>query len=179
MNKLHALKIFSLWDQQGKFVYTKHELRKLFSNDNPKAFDEGLARLVKSDILQRACRGVYVYSNARSFDGYVIEHIAKALRQGCYNYISLESMLSEYGVISQVPVDRLTVMTTGRSGIYKTTFGVIEFVHTKRPVANIIENIKSADRRPLRIASKEIAWRDLKRVGRNLEMVDLEELDNE
>jgi hypothetical protein len=88
-------------------------------------------------------------------------------------------MLSEYGAISQILIDRLTVMTTGRSGTYKTAFGVIEFTHTKRPVADIIEHIKSVDNRPLRIASKAIAWRDLKRVGRNTEMVNLEELDNE
>ncbi len=34
---------------------------------------------------------------------------------GEYNYVSLESMLSEYGLISQIPIDRLTVMTTGRN----------------------------------------------------------------
>jgi hypothetical protein len=105
--------------------------------------------------------------------------VAIALRQGHYNYLSLESMLSEYGVISQIPIDRLTVMTTGRSGIYKTTFGVIEFTHTKRPIADIIQHIKSVANRPLRLASKEIAWRDLKRVGRNIEMVNLKELNDQ
>ena len=54
------------------------------------------------------------------------------MRRGEYSYISLETMLSEYGAISQVPIDRLTVMTTGRKGEYETPFGVIEFTHTKR-----------------------------------------------
>lgn len=179
MNQLQALIVLDFWDKQKRFVYTKQELKKLFSTDARKTFDEGLARLVKNNILERACRGIYIYSNAQSRDGYIIEHIAKALRQGYYNYVSLESILSEYGVISQIPIDRLTVMTTGRSGTYPTAYGVIEFIHTKRPVANIIDHIRSVDKRPLRIASKEIAWRDLKRVGRNLEMVDLKELDNE
>lgn len=179
MNQIQAHTILDKWGKKGKFVFTKHELRKLFPLDKPKTFNEGLARLVKNNLLQRACKGVYVYSNASCYDGYVIEHVAKALRQGHYNYISLESMLSEYGVISQILIDRLTVMTTGRSGTYKTAFGVIEFTHTKRPVADIIKHIMSIDKRPLRIASKEIAWRDLKRVGRNIEMVNLEELDND
>lgn len=39
--------------------------------------------------------------------------------RGEYNYISLESALSEYGIISQIPIDRLTIMTTGRKGEYK------------------------------------------------------------
>lgn len=179
MNQTQARIVFTFWDKQGKYIFTKHELRKLFSNDTAKTLDEGLARLVKYKLIQRACRGVYVYLEARSFDGYVIEHIAKALRQGYYNYISLESMLSEYGVISQIPIDRLTVMTTGRSGTYQTSYGVIEFTHTKRPVADIVTHIKTVEKRPLRIASKDIAWRDLKRVGRNIEMVNPEELDNE
>jgi predicted transcriptional regulator of viral defense system len=179
MNQIQARKILDSWDKKGKYVFTKHELRKLFIDDSPRAFDEGLPRLLKSGLLERACRGIYVYPNARSFDGYTIEHIAKALRQGCYNYVSLESMLSEYGVISQVPIDRLTVMTTGRSGTYQTSYGVIEFTHTKRPVGDIINRIISVEKRPLRIATKETAWRDLKRVGRNTEMVNLEELNNE
>ena len=178
VNQTQARKVLDFWDRQGKFVFTKHDLRRLFADDSAKAFDEGLPRLIKSGLLKRACRGIYVYPNARSFDTYVIEHIAISLRQGYYNYISLESMLSEYGVISQIPIDRLTVMTTGRSGTYRTSYGVIEFTHTKRPVGNIINHIRSVDNRPLRIASKTTAWRDLKRVGRNIEMVDLEELDN-
>lgn len=178
MNNAQARKVLDYWDKQGKYVFTKHELRRLFASDSVKAFDEGLSRLIKSGLLIRACRGIYVYQNARSFDSYVIEHIAKALRQGCYNYISLESMLSEYGVISQILIDRLTVMTTGRRGEYKTPYGIIELTHTKRPVSDIINHIISVEKRPLRIASKETAWRDLKRVGRNVEMVDLEELSN-
>lgn len=178
MNQAQALKVFDFLDKQGQYVFTKHALRKLFPDDVTKTFDEGLVRLIKANVLQRACRGVYVNPNARSFDGYVIEHIAKALRQGYYNYISLESMLSEYGVISQIPIDRLTVITTGRSGTYHTQYGVIEFTHTKRSIADIIEHVETVDKRPLRIASKEVAWRDLKRVGRNIDMVNLEELNN-
>ena len=99
------------------------------------------------------------------------------MRLGEYNYVSLESALSEYGVISQIPIDRLTVMTTGRSSTYKTFFGVIEYTHTKRSLTDIIQGIHQQPNRPLRVASKEVAWRDLKRVGRNTDLVNLEELD--
>jgi hypothetical protein len=179
MNQHDALNIFRHWDKQGRYVYTKHELTKLFLADSPKTFTEGLARLVKSGLLKRPARGVYLYNNAHSVDGYAIEHIAKALRPGCYNYISLESALSEYGAISQIPIDRLTLITTGRSGTYETPFGVIEFTHTKRPVSDIINNIQTIKHRPLRIATKATAWRDLKRVGRNINMVNEEELQDD
>ncbi|MCV5342161.1 hypothetical protein OFC87_35075, partial [Escherichia coli] len=73
-------------------------------------------------------------------------------------------------VISQVMTDRITIMTTGRKGEFRTPYGVIEFTHTKRDDIDIISNTITSDR-PLRIASKETAIRDLKRVGRNTHLI--------
>ncbi len=176
MNKKIALMVLRTWDKKGWYIFTKHQLAKLFSEDSPKTLSEGLNRLLKDGLLQRACRGVYVNPEARSFDSYAIERIAKVLRYGEYNYLSLESMLSEYGIISQIPIDRLTVMTTGRKGFYKTPYGVIEFTHTKRSVKDILQNTQFIKEKPLRIATRKTAWRDLKRVGRNLDLVNREEL---
>jgi predicted transcriptional regulator of viral defense system len=101
MKKLHAIQVFKEFDQKGRYVFTKHDMGKLFSHDNPKALDKDLNRLVKAGLIQRACRGVYVNSYAKSFDSYTIEHIAKALRRNAYNYISLESISeSMIGVMS-------------------------------------------------------------------------------
>jgi len=174
MKKLQAIQVIRTVDKKGKFVFSKHDLAKLFPNDNRKTFEEGLNRLVKSGLLVRACRGVYVNPDAQSMNSYIIEHIAKVLRRGKYNYISLESMLSEYGMISQIPIDRLTVMTTGRSGTYKTPYGIIEFTHTQRSTMDILNSIKKIADRPLRVATKEAAVRDLKRVGRNINLLNQE-----
>ena len=179
MNRKQSLNILREWDKKGKYVFNKSELAKLFPNDLPKTLSEGLNRLVKDNLIERACRGVYINQHANSVDLYTIEQIAKTLRYGEYNYISLESSLSEYGVISQMPIDRLTVMTTGRSGVHQTHYGVIEFTHTKRSVADILENTNHIKHRPLRMATKQAAWRDLKRVGRNTHLIDHTELDDE
>ncbi|MFI4957153.1 MAG: type IV toxin-antitoxin system AbiEi family antitoxin [Gammaproteobacteria bacterium] len=179
MNKIEAIQVLRTWDQQGKYVFTHGDLRKLFLGDKDKAFNEGLARLVKAGLLIRACRGVYVNPYALSQDSHTIEHIAKALRRGEFNYVSLESVLSECGAISQILLDRLTVMTTGREGTYLTPYGTIEFTHTRRSTADILEGMHSVPHRPLRVASKETAWRDLKRVGRNINMVDTGVFDGE
>lgn len=175
MNKEQAIKILREQDKNGRYVFSNHDLYKLFPEDTLKTFNEGLRRLVKSGIVKHACKGVYVNEDARQFDGYTIERIAKTLRRGEYNYVSLESILSEYGVISQIPIDRLTIMTTGRKGIYKTTYGVIEFTHTKRTVIDILESTSKINGRPLRIATKEAALRDIKRVGRNISLISSEE----
>lgn len=173
---MDAIKAFMVWGQHGRVVFTLSDLRKLFPEDSPKAFSEGIARLVSAGLIERVCRGVYVNRYAKQPDGDLIEHIAKALRRGEFNYVSLESMLSQYGAISQIPIDRLTVMTTGREGEYHTPYGTIEFTHTARSVADILEGMIEIKGRPLRVAKKETAWRDLKRVGRNLNMVDEEVL---
>lgn len=73
---------------------------------------------------------------------------------------------------------RLTLMTTGRRGEYSTPFGVIEFTHTARSVLDVLDGTLDFGR-PLRIATRRTAYRDLKRVGRNLHLVDQIALDEE
>jgi len=176
MRRIDAINTLRAWEQQGRAVFTLPDLRKLFPHDNPKAFSEGLARLAKAGLIKRVCRGVYVNPYAKREDGYLLEHIVKALRRGEFNYVSLESALSQYGAISQIPIDRLTIMTTGREGEYHTPYGTIEFTHTSRSTKDILNAILTVDGYPLKIATKETAWRDLKRVGRNIHMVDKEVL---
>ena len=175
MNIASALKTLNELDIDGRYVYTTKDLAKIFSDDSRYAFRAGLKRLVKNGILQRAARGIYVYSYSRNINAETVELIARSLRRGHYNYVSLESALSSYGMISQVPVDRLTVMTTGREGEFNTPFGVIEFTHTSRSISEIIGNVVQVGR-PLRMATRTAAYRDLKRVGRNVHLVDQSEV---
>ncbi|MCC2666326.1 MAG: hypothetical protein K0R24_1097 [Gammaproteobacteria bacterium] len=179
MNKLKAIQSIRYFDQKGKFVFSKQDMRKLFPEDTPKTLEAGLNRLVQSGLLARACKGVYVNPYAKSMDSYTIEHIAKVLRRGKYSYVSLESALSEYGLISQIPIDRLTIMTTGREGLYKTSYGMIEFTHTKRSVIDILNSFQKIKGRPLRVATQKAAVRDLKRVGRNINLLHLGKDDDE
>lgn len=176
MNQNDALRKLAEWDRKGRCVFAVQDLARLFPGDSPGAFNKGLARLVGAGILRRACRGVYVNPNAASLSRFLLEEIALILRRGEYSYLSLESMLSELGVISQIPIDRLTVMTTGRKGEYRTPYGVIEFNHTKRPVSDILRHSYHVQGRPMRITDARTAWRDLKRVGRNTQLVDQEVL---
>lgn len=177
MDQQTAIKVLTEWDEAGRYVFALRDLAKLFPDDSPKSLREAVRRLVRSGLLRRACRGIYVFALARNWDSRTVERIAAALRRGEYSYISLESALSEYGVISQIPMDRLTVMTTGRKGLYHTPWGSIEFTHTKRPIQDIMENIRDVGR-PLRLAGPMTAWRDLKRVGRNTHLVDQGGLNN-
>ena len=178
MKTTDAIKTFTDFDRKGRAVYTTGDLRKIFHKDNERAFSEGLRRLVSEKILERAARGVYYYALSNQPRTHLLEKIGSFLRRGEWNYISLESALSEYGRISQIPVDRITVVTTGRKGEVSTPFGVIEFTHTQRPVEEIMTGTLDVGR-PLRLATEATALRDLRRVGRNLSLVLDEEPDEE
>lgn len=176
MQQTTALKLLNAQAHQGRALFTRRDLDGLFRTDRPRARSASIARLVDAGWLQPAARGVYLYPPGLPRDGYTLERIARTLRRGDYSYVSLESALSEWGAISQIPLGHLTVMTTGRKGTFRTEWGTIECTHTSRSVEDILNHTVHDERRPLRIALPETAWRDLKRVGRNTEMVDQDEL---
>jgi len=179
MKKMELFRKLSELDKRGVYVLARRDLEKLFPEEGEKAMEKSLQRMVADDLLQRVAKGLYVNPAATSKNRWIAEEIAKALRPGSLSYVSLESILSEYGVISQIPINRMTVMTTGKSGTVETPYGTIEFTHTKRRVAEIIKRTLLAKGRPLRIATKQAAVRDLLRVGRNANMIDQRELDDE
>jgi predicted transcriptional regulator of viral defense system len=176
MNKIEAINKLATLDRVGAYVLTKGDLAKAFPDEKEKAFEKSLQRLVADGILQRVAKGIYVNAMARSKKGNVIEDIAAVLRRGHFSYVSRESMLSEYGVISQVPTSRITIMTTGANGLYETPYGTIEFTHTKRRPAELIQRTVTVQGRPLRIATKQAAVADLMRAGRNTNMIDMADL---
>lgn len=162
--------------QQGCRVLTKADLAAVLRYSSAKSLFVLLRHLVENNILQRVARGVYVNLLATPSNGYLIEEIACVLREGHFNYVSLESILSEFGVISQIMISRITVMTSGSSGTFETPYGVIEFTHTSRSLESLQSRTVHMERRPLLIATKKTGVADLRRVGRNVNMIDLEEL---
>jgi hypothetical protein len=65
----------------------------------------------------------------------------------------------------------MTLMTTGRSRTFETPFGTLEFVHTAQTSDQLRGDMVFDEARQLEIATPERALRDLKRVGRNLDLV--------
>lgn len=178
MKRMDLIHKLAELDRRGVHVLARRDIEKLFPEEGEKAMEKSLQRMVGDGLLQRVAKGLYVNPAASSKNRWIAEEIAKALRPGCLCYVSLESILSEYGVISQIPLNRMTVMTTGKSGLVETPYGTIEFTHTKRAAAQIVTRTLFAKGRPLRIATKEAAVRDLLRVGRNANMMDRSELED-
>ena len=62
-------------------------------------------------------------------------------------------------------------MTTGRSGKFRTTYGTIEFVHTRKKLDVIAKDLYFDAQCKVWRAMPIRAYNDLKSVNRNLEMV--------
>lgn len=160
------------------YVYRKPELAIVLGEQGQK-LDRTLASLVSAKALTRAARGVYVFAYSSHIGEGTLHQVACRLRHGELVWESLESALSRWGVISQMPVDRVTFMTTGREGEVRTPYGVIEFTHCKLSWSRILPNLIARDDGLAPLASKRWAYRDLKATGRNLDLVDMDELEDD
>jgi predicted transcriptional regulator of viral defense system len=134
-----------------------------------------LSRATNASLLKRVCRGIYLYPVPGYAAGNLLFHTAARLRAGEFNYISLETVLSDAGVISQVPMNWISLMTSGRSHVVDCgDYGHIEFVHTAQRPEDISGELTYDAERHLWRASVRQALRDMKATRRNMELVDEE-----
>jgi hypothetical protein len=100
------------------------------------------------------------------------------MRADTFNYISLESALSDAGVISQVPLQWLTLMSGGRSAIIRCgDFGTIEFIHSAKVPATLAGRVVHDERCGLWRASVGLAIEDMKACRRPLDLIDWSAVD--
>ena len=134
-----------------------------------------LSRATKAGLLKRVCRGIYLYPVPDYPAGHLLFHAAARLRAGEFNYISLETTLSDEGAISQVPMNWISLMTSGRSHVVDCgDYGHIEFVHTAQRPDAVSEELTYDPECHLWRASVRQALRDMKATRRSLSLVDEE-----
>ncbi len=171
MKRSELLQKLTAADREGVWAFTPATFSALVGDIEPGYLKLMMKRLTDQGVLIRAARGVYVNPNARSLPADVRAGLIRFLRPRDISYVSLESRLSEIGVISQVATT-LTCMTTGSPGRFDTPWGAIEFTHTDRNIV-LDADIHLRDDGVLE-ASVERAVRDLRRVGRNIALIDEE-----
>lgn len=158
-------------------VFAAQDLRALLPGLSDGAFKTLLSRAADRHQagarLQRVCRGVYVYGTAAANSGLLLFHAAAVLRAHCFNYISLETALSAQGLISQVPMNWVSIMSSGRSSIVSCgAWGTIEFVHTSRQPDNLADQLHYDAACRLWRASPALALRDMRATRRSMDLVD-------
>lgn len=173
MNKLRALeKLTNEAVKNGHHgLFTTHDLALMLRTTPDASFRKYLYSSVKAGALNKVATNIYYNPASNIIRTFVLERIAKLLHWDKFIYVSLETQLSHLGLISQVPIKHLTVMTTGRKGEIKTYFGVIEFTHTARSLASLQEGVYFDPDAGIYRATQQRAIQDLKRVGRNIEML--------
>jgi hypothetical protein len=134
-----------------------------------------LSRAEKAGILKRVCRGIYLYPKVDYPRGRLLFHSAALLRAGEFNYISLETALSDAGIISQIPINSITLMSSGRSSVIRCgEFGRIEFVHTARRPDELAGLLSYDPACRLWRASPALALRDMRATRRNKDLINEE-----
>jgi hypothetical protein len=176
-NAMQPIKYMSQWLSQNAndkhYLFTLQNLRALFPELSDSAFKTLLSRAARSELLVRVCRGVYFCKKAISRDGLLLFHAAALMRADRFNYISLETTLSDSGVISQIPMNWISVMSSGRSSIISCgDFGTIEFVHTDQKPAELINQLTYDHDCGLWRAKVGLALRDMKVTHRNCDLID-------
>ncbi len=119
-------------DRDGVWAFTPQTFSALCGGVERNYLKVMLKRLCDGGTLTRVAKGVYVNEDARCLPSDVRLAVVPLLRPREVSYVSLESRLSEAGVISQATT-ALTLMTTGAGHVFQTPFGVIDFTHTARP----------------------------------------------
>jgi hypothetical protein len=158
-------------DVAGVWAFTPPSFSALMGGVDPAYLKLMMKRLADQEVLIRAARGIYVNPHARSRPADVRRGLLRFLRPREINYVSLESRLSEAGVISQIATV-LTCMTTGSPGRFETPWGGIEFTHTDRKI-EVGTDVVVQDDGTIE-ATIRTAVRDLRRVGRNFDLIDEE-----
>ena len=155
------------------YLFTLADLKSVIPEQSQGAFKALLSRSVRTGLLQRICYGLYLYPQAAQNTGLILFHAAARLRAHCFNYLSLETVLSDAGIISQIPMNWITLMSSCRSQtINCDKFGHIEFIHTKKKPADVAEFLTYDSRCRLWRASVNLAIRDMRATGRNTDLME-------
>ena len=169
-----------LRDMTRRFGIHAYTTRTLFDcilgGESRRAREATLAQAVKDGVLMRYCRGVYVYQ-IDDCPHDIRQEAVLRLRPGHFSYISAASALVGWGVIDQQTMGAITVMTSGRSRHYRVPNGDILLTHTTRPYAAVSPDLLApSDGDKLPTATPMLAYRDLRKTGCCVDLVDMDML---
>ena len=155
------------------YLFATRDFVPVFPSLSEPALHALLSRAHRSGLLERVTKGIYLYPRVDYPRGLELHHTAARLRANHLNYISLETALSDAGVISQVPAGWVTLVSTGRSNTVACgRFGRIEFVHTQRHARDLTGSLMYDERCRLWRANVQLALRDMRVTQRSQDLID-------
>lgn len=155
---------------ENNYLFSATDLRVLLPTLSDSAFKSLLHRLCKNEYIYKVVKGLFLYPYLGLKKGNVLFHVAAKMRNSNFNYLSLETVLSREGAISQIPLQWISLMSSGRS--YKVScnnYGTIEFVHTKRKPSQLVNHLTYDSQLRLWVADTHLAIEDMKNTHRSME----------
>ncbi len=176
---MQPMKYLTTWLEENAseahYLFSTSDLRGLFPDLSDQAFRTLLSRSVQSRYLIRVCREIYLFKKVMPLDGLLLFHVAAYLRSSEFNYISLETVLSDVGIISQIPMNWFSIMSSGRSNRIRCgEWGTIEFIQTMQKPVDIMNVVDYDQRCGLWRANVKLALRDMRITRRNCDLIDWE-----
>src|SRR6218665_2843310 len=106
MKKIDLIHRLAALDKKGVYILSKADIGKMFPGEGAHSMEKYLQRIVATPPPlppppPPPPRRTHHPPAPQSRNSRIIEDLAKALRPGALCYLSLEAILSEYGVISQ------------------------------------------------------------------------------
>jgi predicted transcriptional regulator of viral defense system len=176
MTRNELIKMLDFLDEKGVWCFGIHIFNLFFPNEAKNIRNVSLKRHADNETIIKVCRGFYANPRARSRPSFALPQLAYIIRSREVFYLSYETALSDYGIISQMP-NRLTFATTGRSQTYDTPYGILEFTHSNRNPATFLEDCTFYNNYGLYYANPKKAVRDALRANRNVGLIDFEEFE--
>jgi hypothetical protein len=154
-------------------LFSSHDLKALLPHLNADRYKSVMHHLCKVGYLERLCKNLFLKSTPKYSASNILFRAANKLREDHFMYLSLETVLSREGRISQVPMQWISLMTSGRSYQFKLkNFGTIEFIHTQKTALELMHQIHYDHSIGLWVASSDLALHDMKNCHRDLSLVD-------
>nr|WP_143000228.1 MULTISPECIES: hypothetical protein [unclassified Helicobacter] len=156
-------------EKNKEWLFDINFVCKYLRSDNTQAVKIDLSRFCKAGLIERVAKGLYGNPRTNERGVFHLEKIATYLRPKTTFYLSLEYLLSEEGLISQIP-NRLTFITSGRSQTFFTKYGILEYTHTSRDKHTLLDNCYFDKVKGLWVATTEQAIDDIYRHNRAVDL---------
>ena len=175
MTQKQLLKMLDDFDKNKIWAFRLNAIRMYFSNEDEKSIQVALNRHTKNGFITQCARGVYANPRGKK-PLFATEYLVCIIRDKFTFYLSLESVLSEEGLISQIP-NRLVFVSKDKSRVFNTPYGILEFVHSKKK-DDFLQNCHYDEKRGIWVASVEQAVKDLYQHRRSVDLYE-EQLEKE
>lgn len=168
MTRLELLAMLDYFDKFDLWAFKLKQIKMFFDKESKQSIQMSLNRHTRDGLIVRCAKGVYANPRGEK-PAWRLEYLAGVLRNYKTFYLSLETLLSEHSLISQIP-NRLTFVSQGRSQTFYTPYGIIEFTHTSTNHKNFLKDCYFDSDRKIYIANPEKAINDIYRHNRSVDL---------